>query len=477
MIADCTIEECVAGGFGTAASGGRGAAIGLIGNSNATITNCTLCDNSGYYGSYGAGLYFQQSTATVVGCTIANNTAFSLRGGGADRGGTATNVTFRNCIFSENRADAGAGIYTDWVLDTSVAPAVRTQRGRVTVTNCTIVDNDLSVAAASGAAGGIQSSGAEVYITSSILWDNDGKALAIVDSTLTNNVTYSDIQGGWTGTGNLNTDPLFADEDQGDYHLKIEVRPLRSAGPAMGGRQRPQSVHRHRRSLGLRRRRAPPNGDRINMGADGGTKQASHSPEHFIYHVDGASGNDWKTGLSHEQAFATVQHAIDAAKDGDTVLVWPGTLPRATPVHGQGHHPAAVPPTRRSSPRLTTPSRSTTPRVPGASWRTSSSAAAPGRRLLQGASPTLRNLTIVGNGCGIVAYEGSDPNITNCILWSNRDTDLYGCKARFSDVEDGPDPKAYNIQRDPMFADCARRRLPSEVPCRSLRGATRHVGD
>jgi len=30
-------------------------------------------------------------------------------------------------------------------------------------------------------------------------------------------VTYSDIEGGWTGTGNINADPLFV--GSGDYHL------------------------------------------------------------------------------------------------------------------------------------------------------------------------------------------------------------------------------------------------------------------
>jgi hypothetical protein len=44
-----------------------------------------------------------------------------------------------------------------------------------------------------------------------ILWDagdefrnNDGSTIAI---------TYSDVQGGWQGTGNINTDPIFVDTD------------------------------------------------------------------------------------------------------------------------------------------------------------------------------------------------------------------------------------------------------------------------
>ena len=32
-------------------------------------------------------------------------------------------------------------------------------------------------------------------------------------------VTYSDIQGGYAGEGNIDADPLFVAPDDGDYHL------------------------------------------------------------------------------------------------------------------------------------------------------------------------------------------------------------------------------------------------------------------
>lgn len=451
MIANCVIEECVAGGLGTAASGGRGAAIGLIGDSDATITNCIIRGNSGYYNSYGAGLYFQQSAATVAGCTITGNTAFSVRGGGAYCGGATTNVTFRNCVIAQN--DAGAGLFAEWVLDTSLPPPIRSQRGRVNVINCTIVRNDLP-AVTLGSAGGVQSNGAEVFVTSSILWHNEGKALAIVDSGLTDNVKYSNIEGGWSGPGNVNANPLFAAEDAGDYHLKSKY-----------GRYDPQAqrwvadqVHSPCIDTGDPSASVgdepPPNGSRIDMGAYGGTKQASHSPEHFIYHVDGAGGRDWNTGLSHEQAFATVQHAIDMAKDGDTVLVWPGRyneqlifMRKAITVQSAADAAVLTSPDYAVSFYSAESSRSVL-----ANFVITSCGRA--GAFCSSASPTLRNLTIVGNGGGIEAYDGSDPNITNCILWNNSRTDVDGCKARFSDVQHGAvDTKAGNIQRDPQFAD------------------------
>ena len=32
-------------------------------------------------------------------------------------------------------------------------------------------------------------------------------------------VTYSDVMGGWSGTGNIDADPLFVDPLNGDFHL------------------------------------------------------------------------------------------------------------------------------------------------------------------------------------------------------------------------------------------------------------------
>ncbi|MCK4358316.1 MAG: T9SS type A sorting domain-containing protein, partial [Candidatus Cloacimonetes bacterium] len=45
------------------------------------------------------------------------------------------------------------------------------------------------------------------------------------------NAFYSDIQGGWAGEGNIDTDPLFVDSANGDFHLQ-ENSPCIDAGTA-----------------------------------------------------------------------------------------------------------------------------------------------------------------------------------------------------------------------------------------------------
>jgi len=55
-------------------------------------------------------------------------------------------------------------------------------------------------------------------ITNSIIWDNDGDEIWLYEGTA--NVNYSDVQGDWDGEGNIDTDPLFTDAENGDFTLQ-----------------------------------------------------------------------------------------------------------------------------------------------------------------------------------------------------------------------------------------------------------------
>ncbi|MFQ6009380.1 MAG: FlgD immunoglobulin-like domain containing protein [Candidatus Zixiibacteriota bacterium] len=65
-----------------------------------------------------------------------------------------------------------------------------------------------------------------LVIFNCILWGN-GEELVNCSA------TYSDIQGGWPGEGNIDADPLFVDPDNGDYHLQIDS-PCIDAGTSDG---------------------------------------------------------------------------------------------------------------------------------------------------------------------------------------------------------------------------------------------------
>jgi hypothetical protein len=70
-------------------------------------------------------------------------------------------------------------------------------------------------------------------MTNTILWGNTTNAEnAIVDAG-TLSVSYSDIEGGWEGTGNIDADLLFADAASGDYHLRVSS-PCLDKGTSVG---------------------------------------------------------------------------------------------------------------------------------------------------------------------------------------------------------------------------------------------------
>jgi parallel beta-helix repeat protein len=168
--------------------------------SSPTITNCTISGNSaeGWNGDGGGISCWQESSPTITNCIISGNSAVS------DGGGiycTESSPTITNCTISGNSADEGVGGGISCCYDSSPI-----------ITNCTISDNS-----AVSEGGGIycvwESS---PTVVNSILWgDSPDEIYLEYDSTI--DITYSDIEGGWAGVGNIDADPLFVGD--GDYHL------------------------------------------------------------------------------------------------------------------------------------------------------------------------------------------------------------------------------------------------------------------
>lgn len=84
-------------------------------------------------------------------------------------------------------------------------------------------------------------------ITNSILWGNSVNPV-YNDSTSSSSATYSCVQGGYEGTGNISEDPLFVDAANGDVRLQ-EGSPCIDTGTAedapdvnIEGTVRPQGV-------------------------------------------------------------------------------------------------------------------------------------------------------------------------------------------------------------------------------------------
>jgi len=137
-----------------------------------------------------------------------------------------------------------------------------------TITNVTIVDNGFGIAAYTGS---------QPNISNSIFWNN------IFGDLFGCQATYSCVQNGCLGPGNLDIDPRFADPEGGDYHLQsktgrywpqYDVWILDEAfSPCIDGGDPNAAYHSE----------PMPNGGRVNMGAYGGTAYASKKEMRWLH--------------------------------------------------------------------------------------------------------------------------------------------------------------------------------------------------
>ena len=225
---DCAFEENTAYGQGGAVLGGT------------SFTRCRFVRNTAWYGG-GGGVCSGLMQATD--CDFVENTAWYERGGGVTCGsGSLTGCTFYSnftgllggglftatalttrCTFTANSAILAGGALTctgspvlvncafngNMAYDKGGALCSYGTYANPAITNCTFIGN-------TGQNGGsvifnTYSQGRPTLVNC-ILWHNGMQA--ILDGQTA--VSYSCVQGGFPGTGNINVDPLFVDADGED---------------------------------------------------------------------------------------------------------------------------------------------------------------------------------------------------------------------------------------------------------------------
>ncbi len=317
-----------------------------ISESSPTIKNCTFRENSGWSG----GMYNYRSEPNIANCNFTYN--LGLGGGGmrnsesntflwycaflnnnAEYGGAMLNEkgspTIIGCTFRENKADFGGGMYNlnnhptmqnctlvynfapigggicNYGGDSTEATINRNSLLRafglydvinngdsnyddnLTLTNCILVRNFASVG------GGIYNDESITKVINCILWYNTLEQIS-QNQTLQDNISYSDIQYGYPGKGNIDKDPFFVelgylDENgtpdrrddfwvDGDYHLQSEWgRWDKESGTWIIDNITSPCIDAGDPNTPIGEEPFP-NGNRINIGAYGGTIEASKSP-------------------------------------------------------------------------------------------------------------------------------------------------------------------------------------------------------
>jgi len=250
-----TLTDCMFSGN----AADRGGGMANFDSSSPAVTNCTFSDNSAVFNVGGGGMCNCSSSPTVIGCSFSDNEA--VRGGGMSNwpsaSPTVTNCTFHNntagdggggmfnrdsssptltnCAFSGNSTLADGGGMHNMISssptltnctfsgnEAGTAPGYTGHGGGMsnwsssspTVTNCTFAQN--SAGALEGGAG-MYNSSCSPTVTNCILRDGGDEIANENGSTVA--VTYSDVQGGWAGAGNINADPLFVSPGGDDYRL------------------------------------------------------------------------------------------------------------------------------------------------------------------------------------------------------------------------------------------------------------------
>ncbi len=273
FIADCTIETNRSSfrGGGACFWDATGTIVGCVIRDNFAVLagggatcilsdslifeDCIFVDNT-TDGSAG-GLYCQYSSPTLLGCWFTGN--FSPYSGGLQGEFDSSPILIR-CVFEQNEAYGGAGaaftdncypVLIECVFDHNESSGG--QGGALTFYESGgIIANNLFIRNSANGGGAISMYDSDLVIsgntfsenlsygwygygggisclwhsfpilTNDIFWgdsSSEGHDEIYVDSTSAAFVSFSNIQGGWAGEGNIDTVPLFRDPENSDFHL------------------------------------------------------------------------------------------------------------------------------------------------------------------------------------------------------------------------------------------------------------------
>jgi predicted outer membrane repeat protein len=276
--AGCTLIVAHCAFIANRSQGPGGAICAWAGEGTTVLTDCIFRRNSS---GEGGAISFRGSLAATR-CLFSGNSSESFGGAAVLEQGT-----FTGCVFAGNRASRYL-LMPDNIMIPAEGGAVYARgagTNLVVLTDCTLYGNRADRAC------GIRQEFGSLVVRGCILRGSNGQ-IQPPSSDCPIQVEYCNVQGGWAGEGNIDVDPCFADtgywdpngtpEDpnddffvEGDYHLRSQagrwdpaagswvVDDVTSPCIDAGDPNSPVGEEPF------------PNGGRVNMGAYGGTAEAS----------------------------------------------------------------------------------------------------------------------------------------------------------------------------------------------------------
>ena len=240
------IESCIIRNNDGSADGGPAITVNTTSPGLATIRDCQVVDNRSDF--LAGGILGFSAPIIVEGCEVSRNFSRNSQGSGItllDDYDNGVGSVIRNNVIAENtflnNQGEGGGIYagfseTTLIEGNLIRGNIGSDGGGVyvrvgaTLVNNTLVDNSTG----SGGRGGglfIEVTSTPVPVTNCIFWGNrsgDGDQIHLTDSGLVD-VSYSCVEDGYFGVGNIAFDPQFVSSGTGDFRL-LEGSPCVDAG-------------------------------------------------------------------------------------------------------------------------------------------------------------------------------------------------------------------------------------------------------
>ena len=202
----------------------KGGGIYCAPSSSPTVVNNIITGNNAVFGG---GIYCAPSSSPMIGNNIISKNRATRFGGGIFSYKAAANIA-NNTIEENETSNSGGGIFCGrdssritnniiWKNKAKSGGGISAERSSCTIINDTITRNEAVYG------GGIFFDGGSVRIINTILWGNKDDLYSKRFSPASR-PDHSDIgDGDFRGmNGNISTDPLFADPENGNFRLKLD---------------------------------------------------------------------------------------------------------------------------------------------------------------------------------------------------------------------------------------------------------------
>lgn len=193
VLIDCTVNDNAAD---------RGGAIAVEDLGFAKLLRCVVERNTA--GIRGGAIYSFSGGLHAANTRFIENKSANLGGVLFSDSGASGRIQFANCVFLANKANRGGVAYIKG--GNQIA-------GHAIFDNCTFTTNTATDTGGVIYAVTTTPTPGRAVIRNSILWSNFAPSSPSIFGTGLN-VQYSDVDGGYAGSGNINVDPLFVTIDQ-----------------------------------------------------------------------------------------------------------------------------------------------------------------------------------------------------------------------------------------------------------------------